>query len=257
MLKEQHSIIQLLREHRGKAVHVIDPYKVPVADAVEKARAVASLGSPILLVGSTDYTAFDDQMALYLAELQQASDLKLLLHFPPRKGHGAPISEFADGILGHCVLNSVDEYFVHQSLVETQHRLNNSQADRVPELLPVAAFTVGPDAKTFKAVGSQSITDSPTELSCYTRLIKEREFDIVYIYSRHGQVSLEVCEFFRANIYPEQILFVSGGVRSQEQVSRYLEAGADYVVFGTALETEDWKSTLTRFTNEALAVKSR
>jgi heptaprenylglyceryl phosphate synthase len=232
-------VLTLLRERRGGPLHVIDPYKVPAAEAAEKARAVAALGFPVLLVGSTDYVDFERHMPPYLDVLRRAADLKLVLHFPPRKGVGVPVCEGASAVLRPCVLNSADEYFAGAAVARLP-----AGAGSPPEVLNSAGFIIGPDTKTFQAVGALPLAETPPEMGRYTEAIRALGFDLVYLYSRHSRVTPAAVRFFRDNINPEQLLFVSGGVRARAQVDAYLEAGADYVVFGTALESGDWRAVL-------------
>jgi heptaprenylglyceryl phosphate synthase len=236
--------LKLLRERRRGPLHVIDPYKVPVYEAAEKARAVAALGFPILLVGSTDYADFGQHMPPYLHALKRATDLRIVLHFPPRKGEGVPICEGADAVLRPCVLNSADDYFAGAGGRDGDAGAFGADEGPYPEVLSSAAFVIGPDSKSYQAVRALPLEESPLEMGRYASVIRANGFDIVYLYSRHARVSPAACRFFRENINPEQLLFVSGGVRSRAQVELYLTAGADYVVFGTALETGDWREVL-------------
>ena len=157
-----HSILQILRESRGGFLHVVDPYKIPVEEAVEKARALAALRFALLIVGSTDYTLFDSHMPRYLAALKGAADLRLLLHFPPRKGQGFPICPHADGVLLSCVDNPTDSYFAEQCVAETR-ALARHRAGPCPEFISSVAYVFGQDDKSFAAVGARPIpTNRPS-----------------------------------------------------------------------------------------------
>jgi FAD/FMN-containing dehydrogenase/heptaprenylglyceryl phosphate synthase len=232
-----------LRRHRSGPLHVIDPYKVPLAQAVAKAGVLADLGHRLLLVGSTDNADFDGHVTPYVAGLRAATDLRIVLHFPPMRGRGAPVCPGADGVLVHTVPNSADPYFVTGCLAETEAALA-ALGTAAPRPLRSASFAFGEDAKTRRAVASVPTTEDPQALRELLRIIREGDFDLAYLFSRHERVNSWVCRFFRDGLAPGQLLFVGGGVRTREQIRTYLGNGADYVVLGGVLETPLWPTAL-------------
>jgi heptaprenylglyceryl phosphate synthase len=238
-------VLELLRSRRGSPVHIVDPFKVPMAEAVEKAIAVERLGHPALILASTDYSRFDDLMSAYVAAVKDAVHLPVILHFPPRQGVGFPLVAAADAVMFPALLGSEDDYFVWKSYLDTLASLHRRGIgpDRCPEVLLSAALTFGPDEVTYDALRALPISGAAT-LRFLAEVIRLLRFDLIYLYSRSAEVPPHVCRFLRENIYPEQLIFVSGGIRSDEQINACFDAGADYVGFAGALERADWRVVL-------------
>jgi heptaprenylglyceryl phosphate synthase len=246
MIEMNRGVLAHLRLHRYHPMHVIDPFKVPVQEAVEKAVAVQGLGHPAILVASTDYERFEEHMPGYLAPLKVAVDIPLILHFPPRKGTGLPMVSGADAAMYPALLGSRDDYFVWKSYLETLATLprRGIAPDQCPEPLLSAALTFGPDDISYGLLGTVPVDDEPSRLAFLADVIRLFRFDMVYLYSRFSAVAPRVCRFFRDHLFPEQLIFVSGGIRTREQIDLYYGAGADFVVFAGALEHPGWRSTL-------------
>jgi phosphoglycerol geranylgeranyltransferase len=237
-------LLRFLQQYRGTSVHGIDPYKVPVAEAVEKVKALSELGFPVVLINGTDYVAFEEHVGPYLAALRKAGEIKIVLQFPPTKGKGAPFCAGADGIILNVSLHSSDPYFMGEAIGETEAELESTSITPRPELCLSASLTFGPDEKSFRAGGALPVSESFSMLRGFANRMREGEFEMVELFSRNARVAPEICRFFRGNLRPDQLLFVSGNVRSWTDAHRYLEAGADYVVFGTVLETPHWRRAL-------------
>lgn len=255
MIASDNGVRRLLAQHRGRALHIIDPFKIPVDLAVEKSRAMAALGYPFVILGSTDYENFDDHMPGYVDQVKSGSGLPVILHFPPREGHGLPLTTNADGVFCPALLASKRSYMVWQSFLETLNTLNSCGIDplQAPEMVFSASLTFGQDEKSKAAMDLVPIDASPEVLAFYVEVIRRMGLDQTYLYSRHEGVPPEVCAFFREHLPREHLIFVGGGVRSREHVQRYIGAGADYVVFGGVLEVPDWKRSFVEIENEASA----
>ncbi|GLY08388.1 MULTISPECIES: geranylgeranylglyceryl/heptaprenylglyceryl phosphate synthase [Actinoplanes] len=237
-------VLAHLRAHRGHVIHVIDPFKIDVAEAVEKTRAVTAAGLPALLLASTDYQDFATRMPAYVAAVRAATDIPTILHFPPAPGHGFPVVAEADSVMLPALLGSDDPYYVWKSLLET-YALGNA-APPAPQPLLSAALTFGSDDRSYSRMGTRPIAQDEQSVTACAEQARHFGFDMVYLYSRHDRVTPRTCEIFREVLAPEQLLFASGGVRTPEQVDAYLGAGADYVIFAGALETPDWRAALDR-----------
>ncbi len=242
--EHRRDVLAHLRAHRGHVIHVVDPFKVEVAEAVEKAGAVAETGMPALLLASTDYEDFEAVMPAYVDAVREVTDIPTILHFPPIPGRGFPVVEEADSVMLPALLGSDDPYYVWKSLLET-YALGNGSGS-APQPLLSAALTFGRDDRSYVRMGTRPIGQDEESVAGYADRTRQFGFDLAYLYSRNEQVTARTCEIFRARMAPEQLLFVSGGVRSPEQVDAYLQAGADYVIFAGALETPDWRAALGR-----------
>jgi heptaprenylglyceryl phosphate synthase len=240
-----HSIIDRLRHCRPGALHAIDSFKVPLEEAIEKARVLAELGFPALLLASTDWVDFEERMRPYVAALRAAVDLPVLLHFPQRRGSGLPLVDNAQAALFPFLLESTDPHFVWGSYVETLLRLDRAgRLADAPELISCAALTFGRDDRTRAVLQVEPVDLSPANLQHLTAMIRKLDLSAAYLYSRHERVPLEVVRHFRAQMAPERLLFVSGGVGTRAQIDAFIDAGADYAVFCGALERENWREVL-------------
>lgn len=239
-------VLDLLHRHRGRALHIIDPFKVTLATAVEKARAVREADFPLIVLGSTDYEQFDEHMPGYVEAVREASGLPVVLHFPPAAGAGIPMTANAEAVFLPAILNSSDVHFVWKSLLETFARRGERAANRIrnPEAIFSAAFTFGSDEKSSRHMGTQPTNTDPLSIEVLGSVVRLLGFDMVYLYSRVEGVPRELCRRVREQLHPEQLLFVGGGVRSRRQVEEFLDAGVDFVIFGGALEGEDWREAL-------------
>ena len=237
-------VLAHLRARRGHIIHVVDPFKVGVAEAVEKARAVTAAGLPALLLASTDYENFETRMPEYVNAVRAATDIPTILHFPPIPGRGFPVVEEADSVMLPALLGSDDPYYVWKSLLETYAL--GSVAPPAPQPLLSAALTFGSDERSYARMGTQPVAQDEQSVVACAEQARRFGFDMVYLYSRHERVTARTCEIFREVLAGDQLLFASGGVRSPEQVDAYLAAGADYVIFAGALETPDWRAVLDR-----------
>ncbi|MGI5484248.1 geranylgeranylglyceryl/heptaprenylglyceryl phosphate synthase [Streptomyces lavendofoliae] len=234
-----------LRDLRPGPVHIIDPFKVPPAEAVEKAVALDELGFPFVILASTDYESFETRMEPYVARIKAATSLPVLLHFPPRKGVGFPLAAGADAVILPALLGSQDDYFVWKSLLETLLTMpGRMDREQWPELLLTVALTFGEDRRTGDLLGTVPVGTGTAQLDRHIDVALSFGFHMVYLYSRHAHVPPGVVRHFRNRLRPDQILFVSGNVRSRDRVTAYLDAGADYVGFAGALEHDDWRTTL-------------
>ncbi|MET9296208.1 geranylgeranylglyceryl/heptaprenylglyceryl phosphate synthase [Streptomyces sp. NPDC003077] len=243
-------VLARLRNSAPGPVHIIDPFKVPQDEAVRKAEALDELGYPALILASTDYESFESRMDPYVAAVKEASSLPVLLHFPPRKGIGFPLVRGADAIVLPALLGSRDDYYVWKSYLETLLTLP-ARVDHEdwPELLLTVALTFGEDSRTGDLLGTEPVATSTTrQMDQYLAVARSFGFHMVYLYSRNAQVPVEVVRHFRKGLDDGQILFVSGNVRRRAHVTRYLEAGADFVGFAGALEHPDWRDTLAELT---------
>jgi heptaprenylglyceryl phosphate synthase len=241
-------LLSYLHQHRSSLLHVIDPFKVPVEQAVNKARALQRYGFAAVILASTDWENFEDTLNPYIDEIRAAaSGLPILLHFPPRLGHGMPMVSNADGLLYPFLLESNDPYFAWKSYSETAElraRLHPSGSGSQPAFLHLAALTFGDDKRSNAVMGVDPVEMSDQHLSHLSWGIRMLGLQGVYLYSRCSAVPNEACRYFRARMQSEQLLFASGGVRTAERALELFAAGADFVVFSGALECERWEPVL-------------
>lgn len=240
-------VLARLRRHGPGPIHIIDPFKVPVTEAVDKALALTRHGFPAIILASTDYQEFESRMTPYVARVKAATSVPVLLHFPPRKGQGFPVVAGADAVVLPALLGSCDDYYVWKGYLETLLTLpERLHREHWPEFLLTVALTFGEDTRTGDLLGTTPVSTAPEQLDHHIAVARSFGFHMVYLYSRYAQVPPEVCRFFRDRLHPDQLLFVSGNVRSADRIRAYLQAGADFVGFAGALEGRDWRSVLDR-----------
>lgn len=241
-------MLDYLRSHRGNLLHVLDPFKVPIEQATDKARALSDLEFPALILASTDWENFEDTLNRYIERIRRASEsLPILLHFPPRVGVGMPLVGAADGLLYPFLLESDDPYFVWRSYVDTKERLAQTASAwslKPPEFIELAALTFGDDARSKSVMGIDPVETTAQHLGTLSWAIKTLGLDGAYLYSRYAKVPNETCAYFRNRLGPDQLLFASGGVRSAERARELFTAGADFVIFSGALECDNWRPVL-------------
>jgi heptaprenylglyceryl phosphate synthase len=237
------SVLAHLRESRPSLLHAVDPFKVPLPEVVAKATALHELGFPGVLLASTDWDNFEDVVGRCVEEIHRAApDFPVLLHFPPRAGVGLPCVNAADGMLCPFLLRSTDPYFVWRSYVETVRRFGEVQPQ--PELIDLAALTFGTDERSRSVLAVEPVVPSESSADQLLHVMQILDLHGAYLYSRYEAVPLEICRRFRAKMSRDQVLFVSGGVRTAEQANAFFDVGADFVVFCGALECHDWRERL-------------
>jgi heptaprenylglyceryl phosphate synthase len=244
-----------MREHllryRGRALHVIDPYKVAVPEACAKVTMLADSGAVAVLVGSTQYRDFNRSIPTYVTTLRGVAGIPVILHFPPRRAIGVPLTDAADAVISPTIPDSVYPYFHDACHRDTLRHHELQFGGGRPEILRSTAFAFGPDPETFAAVGAQSASERPSVIREAAEACSDA--DIVYLFSRHGAVACSLCAQYRQLIRRDQLLFVSGGVHTHSRIDELLACGADYVVFGTALETRAWREELLRLMERDVA----
>ena len=243
-----HSVLDVFRRKAPGCLHVIDPFKVPVEDAVRKAISLEQRGYSAVLLGSTDYECFEQRMCPYIDAIKAAVGLPVVLHFPPKPPSGLPVALNADAMIWPALLGSEDDYFIWKSFLQTLKELNvrGVNPNSLPERIFSAALTFGADDVSYKAMRVQPIDPTPSSLERYLSLVDLLRLDMVYLYSRYEQVPIETCKYVRKALASDRVLVVSGGVRSREQIDSYHRAGADFVAFAGVLECDDWRDKLGR-----------
>ncbi|WP_164860135.1 geranylgeranylglyceryl/heptaprenylglyceryl phosphate synthase [Actinomyces wuliandei] len=234
-----------LHDTTGSAVCIIDPFKLADDEVLERAEAAEELGSPFIVLASTDHPNFRERMTTLVPEVSRAVSVPTLLHFPPTRGEGLPVVQGAAGYLWPALLMSRDPYFVWQSLLESAARWPALLAGATPpEPILCAALTVGPDYLSESVLSTYSLEESRQAVHETACLVRVLGLDMVYLYSRNQRVDPRTCTMFREEILPDQLIFVSGNIRTGEDIAQHLDAGADFVGFAGACEGPDWRERM-------------
>jgi heptaprenylglyceryl phosphate synthase len=226
-----------LGRHSGSIIHSIDPFKVPLLVAKQKAKLLSTLGCPFLIVASTD---FDHQFPLqeYISTLADSGCPPIVTHFLPRVGVGYPVFNDTSAALCSRVLNAISLYFrgvPHVALAETGLPPVGVQ------LIKSAALTLGSDPKTNSLLDISFVYPSADTIASLLAA-NVGSAEVIYLFSREIRVTPRLCRGVAQFINNRASLFVSGGISEPDEAADLLAAGANYVVVGTALEREDWES---------------
>jgi len=228
------------------ALHVVDPFKVHVEEAVIKARFLAEMHPPAtrtLVIGSTDIPEPLPAISAYVAKLRkEAPEVRYVTHFPPSMPEGHPLVTAADAVLATVVLNSRSAFFAAGSLQATLERA--AQSPGGPVLIRCAAITFGTDGKSWQAVRAAPVQEDDPRLPEFAGNINTGQFAVVYLFSRMKPLGSAVIRCLRSLIAPRVVLIASGHIASRAQVREYWGAGADCVVIGSALERPDWRQRM-------------
>ncbi|WP_186827147.1 geranylgeranylglyceryl/heptaprenylglyceryl phosphate synthase [Shimia ponticola] len=223
---------------------MIDPFKMPISEIVEKAKFVESMGSPFILLGSTDYVDFDNVMLDVVSEVKANVSLPVATHFPSGKNGGLPYVDGVDFVIAPAIFNSDSPQFLWKCLLETYRDLGvrSSENRSVPVPILSAAATFGIDEKSARYLNVQGLHQNETDAGRLAEFANRFGFQIVYLFSRHGAVEPSMVRSIRAKLADDIMIFVGGGVRVPQDIDDYVSAGADFVVFGTAGEVDDWRN---------------
>lgn len=243
-------LVAYLHSTKGSAVCIIDPFKLADVEVLERAEMAEALGSPFIILASTDHPNFTERMTSLVPRVSSAVSVPTLLHFPPTRGEGLPVVQGATGYLWPALLMSWDPYFVWESLLESAARWPTILAGATPpEPILCAALTVGPDSQSESILKTHSLEENRQAVHETARMVRMLGLDMIYLYSRNQRVSPKTCAMFRGEILPNQLIFVSGNMRSGKDIVQYLHAGADFVGFAGACEGPDWRERMLDFFN--------
>ena len=238
-----HKTLDMLKSSRGRAVGIIDPFKIDTQTVVDKAKFAQDNGEPWVILASTDKPNHKMVIDSALRHIKRETRLPIILHFSATPGEGFPIASEADGVIWPALLGSSSPYHVWHSYLDTAYTIGcqSNKNARYPDPILTAALTVGTDNRTGRLLGTVPLIETNSEIDYYARIISTMNFDMLYLYSRNEFVSPETCRRFRELLPDDCLIFVSGNMDCSEKVVTYLSAGADYVGFSSAWECAEWK----------------
>jgi geranylgeranylglyceryl phosphate synthase family protein len=218
---------------RGGLALLVDPARTPPADARDVAARAAGEGVAALLLG-TSFGGAEDAGAVARALRQGCGGGLPILQFP------AAASQLVADVDAVLLLSLVSGRNP-QYLIEEQVRAV-AFFDRHPEVLPISTAYVLIDGGVVTAVESVSQTrplpaDKPELVAAHVRAAALIGMRATYLEAGSGARRPVAPELVRAaRGATSGPLFVGGGVRGAEAVRAARQAGADYVVVGTAVE---------------------
>ncbi|MBS7629414.1 geranylgeranylglyceryl/heptaprenylglyceryl phosphate synthase [Candidatus Bathyarchaeota archaeon] len=217
---------------RDGAIHLslIDPENVTPERAGEIAYKLQKLGSSAIMVGGSTVVS-PHELDEVVKGIKKRVAIPIIL-FP---NGVAGISQYADAIFFSTLMNSMNPYYI-----------TGAQALGAPlvkryglEVLPMGYIIVGSTSGAAGFVG-QAVPlplDKPELASMYALAAQYLGMRFVYLEAGSGSmrpVPSEMISSVRKSV--DVKLIVGGGIRTPEQASDAVKAGADAIVTGTVIE---------------------
>jgi heptaprenylglyceryl phosphate synthase len=238
------SLLNLLRE--GKIINplvVIDPFKIGIDEAKEKVIFLRSIGVDLIILSSTDFYSLKETLVPYIVELKKASDIKVIINFPPDRFDGYLILDEANGTILSHILNS-EEIFYKSGCFDIS-KVSEGKYDNVgTNIITCGGLSFGIDEKSKRWVSAIPTDKTESSLATLVTKIRMNKYDLVYLFSRYEGVDTEICRYFRQHMYPDQLLIVSGRFSCKKRIETYLQNGANYIVCGGVFEVDDWRNRM-------------
>ncbi len=216
---------------------LIDSEGINPRTAASIAKRAQSCGVKAILVGGS--TAIDQiELDKVVTQIKKVTSLPVIL-FP---GNVTGVSPHADAILFSSLLNSDNPYFITEaqalgSLAVRKYRL---------EVLPMGYLVIGDGGTTGFVGRARGIPrEKPNLAAMYALAAQYMGMRFLYLEAGSGvtsQVSTDMVSTVR-RVY-EGVLIVGGGIRTEISASRISRAGADMLVIGSLLESEDFEKQL-------------
>lgn len=228
----------LIKSEGTICVGLIDSENISPKEAAGLAARVEKCGAKAILVGGS--TAVDQiELDLVVKTIKQNVTSPVIL-FP---GNVTGVSPSADAIFFSCLMNSDNPYFITeaQALGALAIRKYNLEA------IPMAYLIVGDGGAAGFVGRAKGIPPNKPSLAAMYALAAEY-FGMRFVYleagsGADGRVSQAMVSSVR-KVY-NGTLIVGGGITSAEAAKSASVAGAEIIVIGTMLESDNFDSTLT------------
>lgn len=222
---------------------LIDPDDVDI-DTVDKvAAAIERAGCDAIMVGGSS-CAVGQINDLTIQGIKKGSTLPVII-FP---GNWSAVSPYADAIFFLSILNSRNPYFITKAQALGAHSVKLFQL----EPLPMGYLVIEPGETVGWIAEADPIPrKKPKIAAAYALAAQFMGMDLVYLEAGSGAsepVPESMISMVRTAV--DIPIVVGGGIRTPEQASRVVKAGADIVVTGTIIEKaeniEDTLSSIVR-----------
>lgn len=235
MKRVESYLVSKIKEKGCIHLALLDPDKVEIENAKEISRTIRELGSSAIMVGGSTCigrSSLDD----LVKELKSGSNLPIIL-FP---GSIASISKYADAIWFLSVLNSINPYYITgaQALSAPMIRACNLEA------IPLGYIIISPGGSAgFISQANTIPPDKPEIAAMYALAAQYMGMRFVYLERGSGSnepVPVKMVEKVR-NFLDESHLVVGGGIKNRHQAKEIAKAGAEIIVTGTLLESNNYE----------------
>ena len=219
----------------GKKMHfaLIDPdlRKLSLEQITSRCKTLQKWGTDVILVGgSTHFTR--QNVEDVVDTIHNSCKIPVVLY--PSKPEA--LTNKADGILFMSLLNSKDPFWIAGAQSSTSQWVKGSGL----QILPMTYLVVHPGMTVGKVGKADLIKPGQNEKAVgYSLAAQYFGFRLVYLEAGSGAtkpVPVEMVSAVRNAI--DIPLIVGGGIRTAEQAKERLDAGADVIVTGTAIEQD-------------------
>jgi len=227
-----HNYIVKNRQKHPLHFTLLDPGKMPPDSLVELAKYTAEAGTDGFMIGgSTDLSL--EKVDAAVDAIKDITHLPVIL-FPT---HASSVSGHADAIFFMSLLNSESRQFLVGEQIASARWVKKTGL----EPLSMAYLVVAPGMAAGKVGQAQPLPRDDPNL-VVSHALAGQYLGMKYIYLEAGSgasapVPAEIIKSVRDEI--EVLLIVGGGIRSPEDASVAVKAGADIIVTGTLVETSN------------------
>jgi phosphoglycerol geranylgeranyltransferase len=222
-----------------KSIHVtlIDPEKITPSQAAVVAKNSKDSGTAAIMIGGSTFVS-QDHLDKVVQEIKKAVDIPTIL-FP---NNISGISSHSDAIWFMSLLNSVDPYFLIGAQILGAPLIKKFKI----EPISMGYIIVG-EGGTAGIVGKAiPIPYNKPELAAAHALAGQYlGMHFIYLEGGSGAANPVPPQMIKAvKQYLDIPLIVGGGIKTKEQASAAASAGADIIVTGNVIESNDSKQRI-------------
>ena len=227
-----HNYIVKSRQKHPLHFTLLDPGKMGPDNLVELATQTAEAGTDGFMIGgSTDLSL--EKVDAAVDAIKDITHLPVIL-FPT---HASSVSGHADAIFFMSLLNSESRQFLVGEQIASARWVKKTGL----EPLSMAYLVVAPGMAAGRVGQAQPLPrDDPNLVVSHALAGQYLGMNYIYLEAGSGAsapVPAEIVKAVRDEI--EVLLIVGGGIRSLEDASVAVKAGADIIVTGTLVETSN------------------
>lgn len=240
MMKVRRTLEEII-VRRPAHLTLIDPDKQEPGRAGEIAGVAEQLGTDGFLVGGSSGISALNLSAT--VEALKASTTKPVIYFP---GQAKAYSMLFDAVLFLSLLNSRNVRYVFRAQAQSAMLLKKIAA----ETLPVGYLIVSPGMRVGQVGEADLLGREDYWAACgYAAAAEMMGMSYLYLECGSGSpvtVPAEMVEAVKKNV--DIPVIVGGGIRDAAAAGRLLDAGADILVTGTVVESNEFSRQLAGIT---------
>lgn len=218
---------------------LIDPEEFTPSKAASVAKNSARIGLSAVFVGGSTIA---DQQHLDDVVIRVKRDVTIpVILFP---GNITGVSRYADAILFSSLLNSTNPYFIIGAQSIGAIHVYRCKL----EAIPMGYIVFGEESTTgFVGQVHGLPFDKPSIAVMYSLAAQYLGMRSLYLEAGSGSSAAVPAAAIRAvRKYFKGLLIVGGGIREPKQVKELSQAGADILVIGNLLESDDYEERLAK-----------